>query len=60
MKKPTHVEIGFSQQMIEDVFTEFERDNPGKTHRDIEKGDFTSRLMAKIKASARVVEGGNA
>lgn len=58
--KPSAVEITFSQKMIEDVFNEFEKENPGKTHQDIGKDEFSSRLMKKITASARVVEGGNA
>lgn len=60
MQKPTITELSLSPAMIEEVWRDFERDHPGLTYRAQTKEDFTERLMAKITASARTVEGGNA
>lgn len=60
MEKPAMTEISLSPKMIEEVFNDFERDNPGLTHQAIQQDDFTNRLMKKIFDSARVITGGNA
>lgn len=59
-KKPNYshdrnVQVELSVDMIEQVYLEYERDNPGRTHLAITKTEFTDRLMKKMKASAKFV-----
>jgi acyl-CoA synthetase (AMP-forming)/AMP-acid ligase II len=48
------VEVSFSPEMIERVLTEWEEEHPGRNAtRDMGADEFTRRMMAEIRASAR-------
>ena len=49
-----------SEDMVQAVMDEFCRDNPGRTVEAMSAKEFADRMMAKVKASAQIVEGGNA
>ena len=59
-KKPTHapdrmIELNLSVNMIEEVFAEYERENPGRTHLAMSPDDMADRIMAKVMASAKYI-----
>jgi hypothetical protein len=57
--KPTIVEITFTREMVRDVILAWERDHPGNLDK-MTSEEFADRLMKKIEATARIVEGGKA
>lgn len=52
------VEIKISSKMIEDVFSEWEAENPGReaTPENISAEVLSDRLMKKIYATAKVIK----
>jgi hypothetical protein len=60
MKKPQAVQIELSVEMVQQAMDEFVRDNPGKTVDAMTSKEFADRVMKKVYASGRVIEGGNA
>ena len=59
--KPTLAELNITPAMVRDVILAWEREHPGSiAWEDMKPKEFADRLMKKIKASATLVEGGNA
>lgn len=53
---PRGVEISISPEMIEQVFLEWEAEHPGRrANMDMGEDEFANRMMAKIRASARII-----
>ena len=50
------ISLNFSEEMIEQVFREFEADNPGQTFNAMSEDEFAKRMMAKIEARAEWVQ----
>ena len=58
-RNPKGVEISITPDMIEDVFIEWEKENPGKRgHIDMGGDEFSRRMMIRIRASARFIPDG--
>jgi hypothetical protein len=47
------ISIELSVDMIEEVFAEYERDNPGKSFQEMDATDVADRVMKKMFASAK-------
>jgi hypothetical protein len=50
------IEITISEEMIATVFDEWQKANPLRSLDDMTDDEFSSRMMEKIKQTARFVE----
>jgi hypothetical protein len=57
--KPFLVELSITPEMVRDVIVAWEREHPGALDK-MAPEQFADRLMKKIEATAKLVEGGNA
>jgi hypothetical protein len=59
-EKPVLVEFEISEADVEAVINEYQAANPGKAACDMTPEEFADRMMKKILATAKMIEGGNA
>jgi hypothetical protein len=59
-EKPMLVDLGISEADVEAVITEYQAANPGKAACDMTPEEFADRMMKKVLATAKMIEGGNA
>ena len=54
------VMLTFTPEMIEEVWKEYEQENPGRSYEDMGSKEFADRCMKKLYASAEYLKAGNA
>lgn len=50
-----NVELSFSAEMIERVLREWQEENPLRSPNSMTSAEFAQRMVAEIRASARIV-----